>query len=109
MRIGLQPCKIAKGRMQKVDTCGVADLNWRKKTMRNFQISESLFVALVKYHVLGIEDCLPEIKQALEQKYEAIMRRELYTKSKTALTQKEREEARKKYLDEVGVPEYFRW
>ena len=77
--------------------------------MRNFQIPESLFVALMKYHVLGIEECLPEIKQALEQKYEAIMKREYYTKSKTAKTEAEREEARKAYLDMVGMHPDFRW
>ena len=41
------------------------------------QIPESLFVELMKFHVLGLEDSLPEIKKGLEQKYEAIIRREL--------------------------------
>ena len=77
--------------------------------MKMVQIPESLFVALMKFHVLGIEDCLPEIKTGLEQKYEAMMRRELYTKSKTAKTQEEREEARKAYLDKVGMLRDFRW
>ena len=73
------------------------------------QIPESLFVALMKYHVLGIEDALPEIQKGLEQKYEAMLRRELYTKSKTAGTEVEREEARKAYLDKVGMHQNFRW
>ena len=73
------------------------------------QIPESLFVELMKFHVLGLEDSLPEIKKGLEQKYEAIIRRELYTKSKTAETEAEREEARKAYLDKVGVHPNFRW
>ena len=77
--------------------------------MKMVQIPESLFVELMKYHVLGIEDCLPEIKNGLEQKYEAMMRRELYTKSKTAKTQAEREEARMAYLDKVGMHRDFRW
>ena len=59
--------------------------------------------------MLGLEDSLPEIKKGLEQKYEAIIRRELYTKSKTAETEAEREEARKAYLDKVGVHPNFRW
>ena len=50
-----------------------------------------------------------EIKSGLEEKYEAIMKRELYTKSKTAKTQAEREEARKAYLDKVGMHRDFRW
>lgn len=77
--------------------------------MKMIQIPESLFVALMKYHVLGIEDALPEIQKGLEQKYEAMLRRELYTKSKTAGTEVEREEARKAYLDKVGMHQNFRW
>ena len=44
-----------------------------------------------------------------KQKYEAMLRRELYTKSKTAGTEVEREEARKAYLDKVGMHQNFRW
>ena len=77
--------------------------------MKMVQIPESLFVELMKYHVLGIEDSLPKIKNGLEQKYEAMMRRELYTKSKTAETEAEREKARKEYLDKVGMHRDFRW
>ena len=73
------------------------------------QIPEGLFVELMKYHVLGIEDSLPKIKSGLEEKYEAMMKRELYTKSKTAKTQEEREEARQAYLDKVGMHRDFRW
>jgi len=62
--------------------------------LKMVQIPEGLFVELMKYHVLGIEDSLPKIKSGLEEKYEAMMKRELYTKSKTAKTQEEREEAR---------------
>ena len=77
--------------------------------MKMVQIPESLFVELMKYHVLGIEDSLPEIKIGLEQKFEAMMKRELYTKSKTAKTQAEREAARNAYRDKVGMHRVFRW
>ena len=77
--------------------------------LKMVQIPEGLFVELMKYHVLGIEDSLPKIKSGLEEKYEAMMRRELYTKSKTAETESEREEARKAYLDKVGIHRDFRW
>ena len=109
MCMGLQPCKTAKGRLQMADTCGVADLKERVIILKMVQIPDSLFVALVKFHVLGIEDCLPEIKNGLEQKLDAMMRRELYTKSKTAKTEAEREEARQAYLDKVGMHRDFRW
>ena len=77
--------------------------------MKTVQIPESLFIALMKYHMLEMEDCLPEIKSGLEGKLEAMVKRELYTKSKTAETEAEREEARKKYLDKVGMHRDFRW
>ena len=109
MCIGLQPCKIAKSRPQSIDTCDVAELKGKVIILKMVQISESLFVELMKYHVLGIEDSLPKIKSGLEEKYEAMMKRELYTKSKTAKTQKEREEARQAYLDKVGMHRDFRW
>lgn len=77
--------------------------------MKMVQIPESLFMALMKYHMLEMEEYLPEIKSGLEGKLEAMVKRELYTKSKTAETEAEREEARKKYLDKVGMHRDFRW
>lgn len=77
--------------------------------LKMIQIPESLFMALMKYHMLEMEECLPEIKSGLEGKLEAMVKRELYTKSKTAETEAEREEARKKYLDKVGMHRDFRW
>lgn len=77
--------------------------------MRNVQISEQLFVALVKYHLLEIDDVYPEIKKGLEKKVDALVMRELYTKYKTAPTDEEREKARREYLDKRGVPDSFRW
>ena len=77
--------------------------------LKNVQISEELFVALLKYHLVEIDDVMPEIKEGLEDKLEAMVRRDLYTKYKTALTEEEKEKARKEYLDRRGVPESFRW
>ena len=57
------------------------------------QISEELFIALLKYHLVEIDDVLPEIKKGLEEKLEAMVRRDLYTKYKTAPTEEEREKA----------------
>ena len=73
------------------------------------QISEELFIALLKYHLVEIDNVLPEIKKGLEEKLEAMVRRDLYTKYKTAPTEEEKEKARKEYLDRRGVPESFRW
>ena len=41
------------------------------------QISEELFFALLKYHLLKMDDVLPEIKKGLEEKLEAMVRRDL--------------------------------
>ena len=81
----------------------------RMDRLKNVQISEELFFALLKYHLVEIEDVLPEIKKGLEDKLEAMVRRDLYTKYKTAPTEEEKERARKEYLDRRGAPESFRW
>lgn len=77
--------------------------------MKNIQIPEELFVALVKYHLLEMDEVQPEIKKGLEDKCETIARRDLYTKYKTAKSEEERETARKKYLDKKGIHRDFRW
>jgi hypothetical protein len=77
--------------------------------MRNVQISEELFFALMKYFLLEQEELQPEIRKGLEQKLDALVMRELYTKYKTAPTEEERERARMEYLDRRGVPDSFRW
>ena len=56
-----------------------------------------------------IDDVLPEIKKGLEEKLEAMVRRDLYTKYKTAPTEEEREKARQEYLEKVGMHRSFRW
>ena len=56
-----------------------------------------------------IDDVLPEIKKGLEEKIEAMVRRDLYTKYKTAPTEEEREKARQEYLEKVGMHRSFRW
>ena len=77
--------------------------------MKNVQISSQLFFNLIRFHLLEMEEVLPEINKDLEQKIEALARRELYTKYKTAPTEEERENARQEYLDRVGMHRDFRW
>lgn len=77
--------------------------------MKNVQISQELFIALMKYFLLEQEELLLEIKEGLEKKLDALVMRELYTKYKTAPSEEEREKARLEYLDKRGVPESFRW
>ncbi|MEG1291410.1 MAG: complexin-2 [Lachnospiraceae bacterium] len=77
--------------------------------MKNIQIPEELFAALVKYHLLDMEDVQPEIRKGLMDKMDSITMRGLYSKYKTAPTEEEKEKARKEYLDKRGVPDSFRW
>ena len=77
--------------------------------MKKVQISQELFFSIMKYLLLDEGELLPEIQKGLEQKLDALVMRELYTKYKTALTEQEKEEARRKYLDKRGVPDSFRW
>ena len=55
--------------------CSVAVLNELGKEwwidMKNVQISEELFVAIMRYFMLEQEELLPQIKEGLEKKLEA--------------------------------------
>ena len=77
--------------------------------MKNVQISQELFIQLLRFHLIDDDSCEKEIKQRLEQKFDRMVLHDLYEKSKTAPTAKERERARKEYLDRRGVHESFRW
>lgn len=77
--------------------------------MKNVQISQELFIALMRCFLLEQEEIYPEIKKGLEKKLDVLVMRELYTKYKTAPSEEEREKARREYLDKRGVPESFRW
>ena len=77
--------------------------------MKNVEISQELFMQLLRFHLIGDENCEGKIKQELEQKLDRMVMRDLYSKSKTAPTEGEREQARKEYLDRRGMPDSFRW
>jgi len=85
--------------------------------MKNIQIKQELFIKLIQYFYsdeIGYDDeeifdLHREIKSELQKKLDKVSMRSYYTAYKTAPTEQEREEARKKYLDERGVPESYRW
>ena len=63
---------------------------------------------------LYIDDSNPELlrqilKPVIDGKMQKLLRREIYTISKTAPTAQEREQARQNYLDLVGITADFRW
>lgn len=49
------------------------------------------------------------IRRMIDRKIDAMVKREMYSDIMKAATDAEREEARKIYLDKIGVPESFRW
>ena len=77
--------------------------------MKNVQISEKLFIQLVKYHLLDVEVEEEQIAKGLEDKLDAMVKRELYTTYKTAISPVEKEKARQEYLNKRGVLDSFRW
>ena len=77
--------------------------------MKKVQITQELFLALVKYHLLEIADEEEKIKKELTDKLDAMAKRQIYSHYKTADTEEERERARQEYLDKVGILPNFRW
>ena len=77
--------------------------------MKQVQISQELFVQLIHYHLMEDNSYMDEIRIGLGKKLDAMVLHELYEKSKTALTEAEREKSRKEYLDRKGIPDSFRW
>ena len=77
--------------------------------MKNVQIPQELFMKLLRYHLLDDGSYADDVKKGLEQKMNAMVERELYTKSKTAPSEEEREKARQEYLDRRGIQADFRW
>ena len=75
--------------------------------MKKVQIDYELFRKLIFYH-LGSDDQYEEdIRNGLEEKLDALVRHELYTKYKTAPSEEEQEKARQEYLDKRGVSASF--
>ena len=62
--------------------------------MKNVQVPQQLFMKLLRYHLLDDDSCADDVKKGLEQKMNTMVERELYTKSKTAPTEEEREKSR---------------
>ena len=77
--------------------------------MKKVQITQELFLALVKYHLLEIADEEEKIKKELTDKLDAMAKRQIYSQYKTADTEEERERARQEYLAKVGILPNFRW
>lgn len=83
--------------------------------MKHVQIPEDLFFDLCRFHLLDLdkdeaEDTLRDIENGLKNKLEAMKRRALYSAYKdTKASPESRQEARKAYLDMVGMLPGYRW
>lgn len=64
------------------------------KLATSVQIPCDLFIDLAMYHLRGEDDYEEEIRQGLEQKLDAMLNRQIYSRYKTAPTEEEQEQAR---------------
>ena len=78
-------------------------------SMKQVQISEDLFLLLIQYHIFECYNEEEKIVEELQQKFDSIINRNLYTKYKIAPTEEEQEKARQEYLDRKGIHSSFRW
>ena len=77
---------------------------------KHAQIPLKTLFSLFRYFLIEkTEEDEKAIIKALEDKLEGMVRHELYTKSKIAETEEEREKARQEYLDRIGMHKDFRW
>ena len=77
--------------------------------MKQIQIPEELFILLMKYHLLDMEEVQSEIKEGLMDKMDSITMRYYIPKYKTAPKEEEKQKARQEYLDKRGMIGSFRW
>ena len=75
----------------------------------NVMIPAKLFYQLYGHFVLDMTGNEEEIKKQIIKKNDSIINHYLYTKSKTAETEEEREQARREYLESVGIRPDFRY
>ena len=77
--------------------------------MKKVQIDYELFRKLIFYHLVQMISMKKRFEIGLEEKLDALVRHELYTKYKTAPSEEEQEKARQEYLDKRGVLASYRW
>lgn len=82
---------------------------------KQVQISYKTFVGLLALtgDIIGNYEIdinkVKELNQDLQNKLNAMIKRNLYTKYKTAPTEEERKKARLEYIERVGIHKDFRW
>lgn len=78
---------------------------------KQVQIDSELFYAL--YRLIVLEECDSELlsfaKNQLDSKFNKLVNHSLYSKYKTADSEDDRENARKEYLESIGIHKDFVW
>lgn len=80
--------------------------------MKQIQIPEELFNRMALFILdedFRTEEHEKIIKKGILEKFDRQIEHDLYTKYKTAPTEEQREQARKEYLEQKGIPNNFRW
>ena len=77
--------------------------------MKNVQLSQDLFCGLVPDNLYNNPSAEEAIRRELSRKLDAMFQHECFTRYKTAATEAEREQARQRYLESIGMPADFRW
>ncbi|MBP3819543.1 MAG: complexin-2 [Butyrivibrio sp.] len=75
-----------------------------KQQKFRLEVTQAEFVKLIQEAPDG-----STLKRVLDRKIDDMVKREMYSDILKATTDAEREEARKAYLDKIGVPISFRW
>ncbi|MDD5888981.1 MAG: complexin-2 [bacterium] len=78
---------------------------------KSVKIDLQTFIKLMRYFTLDdhSNELYEEIKRDIDSKTDKLYRHELYSQAKTADSEQEREQARQKYLDEIGMRDSFRY
>lgn len=79
---------------------------------KQIQIPEKLFMQMAAFCLMEeyrTDQNYKDIKKGIYDKLDRQIEHELYSRYKTAPTEKQKEEARKEYLDRKGIPLDFRW
>lgn len=79
---------------------------------KNYQIPAELFLKLINYFLQGEtdQDTFDEIASMVEKKCDQIIKRDYYSAQYDQnLTPAQREQARQKYLDMIGMHKDFRY
>ena len=66
------------------------------------------FLSLIKYYILEYYNEEEKIVKGLQEKFDRVVNRSLYTKYKTASSEKEKEKARQEYLNKKEIHSSFR-